>query len=281
MTLCMAVACVHEDEPRIVLCNDWKEEVDGIGSSEMTDKQSWVADGWPCLNAGDGNRIEDLLRVYRSHLAKTPLDENNYVDELKAPAQLFKGQLAESYVQQMLGVSYDYFLRYGKRRFPEDFFREQISNISKIKLNASLIICGFIAGSPIGNIKSGLFPVICVVEDNDQHDDVVREEVHFASIGSGVYTASAALYNRGAHEEMLLMGAIYSVFEAHAWSEKVPGVGEGISIDVLEPGGVLRPLSDEGYDYCEFLWKKFGPKPVIEKRHKTLFESKDSYFDAP
>lgn len=74
------------------------------------------------------------------------------------------------------------------------------------------------------------------------------------------------------------MGAIYSVFEAHRLSEKVPGVGESLSIDVLEPGGILRGLSDEGYDYCEFLWKKFGPKEVRE-RHKDIFEMKEDYLE--
>jgi hypothetical protein len=177
-------------------------------------------------------------------------------------------------------MSYSYFLEHGKDRLPEDFFRDRISYISRIKLQASLIIAGFIRGEEIGDFESGLFPVICVVEDNEEHEDVVREEVHFASIGSGSWVANASLYNRGVHDEMSVLGAVYAVFEAHRWSEKVPGVGESISISILEPPGVLRSLSDEGYEYCESLWKKFGPKEV-KKIHKSLFELKEEYLEKP
>lgn len=193
MTLCMAVACDQEDEPRIVLCNDWKEGSEGIGSAENTDKQTWVADQWPALTAGNSSQIEEMLRLYRSHLSRTSLTENNYLDEFKEPAKQFKGVLAEDYIQQLLGVSYSYFLEYCKVRFPDDFFRDRTTEVSRIKIQASLIIAGFLPGSSIGNVRGGLFPVICVVEDDAAHTNVVREETHFASIGSGTWIANAAL----------------------------------------------------------------------------------------
>jgi hypothetical protein len=280
VTLCMAVACEHEDEPRIVLCNDWKEEVQGVGSSEHTDKLNWIADGWPVLTAGTSSQIEDLIRLYRTHLAKTTLTELNFVDELKHPAQMFKGALAEDYIQQMMGMSYSYLLDHGKNRLPEEFFRERISEVARLKIQASLIITGFLEGAAIGSMTKGMFPVICVVEDNDEHENVVREEIHFASIGSGAWTANASLYNREVNSEMPLLAAIYSVFEAHRWSEKVPGVGESLSIDVLEPGGILRGLSNEGSEYCEFLWKRYGPKEP-KKKDKALFDMKEDYLDPP
>lgn len=278
MTLCMAIACEHKEEPRIVLCNDWKEESQGIGSAEHTDKQNWIADGWPVLTAGKSSQIEELVRLYRSHMAHTNLTENNYLDEFKEPAKQYKGVLAEDYIQHLLGVGYAYFLEHGKNRFPDEFFRDHVSEIGQIKIEASLIIAGFLQGDKIGNFSKGLFPVICVVEDNGEHDGVVHEEIHFAAIGSGTWTANAALYNRGAHDEIPVMLAVYAAFEAHKLSEKVPGVGESVSIDVLEPEGVIRPLSDEGYEYCEFLWRKFGPKELRE-RHKSLFEIKEDYLE--
>ena len=278
MTLCMAVACTHEGEPRIVLCSDWREESQGIGSSEYTNKLNWVHDKWPALTAGTASQIEELLRCYRVHMKNAELTEFNYLDELKKPAHEFKAKLSDDYVRQVLGISYVELLRHGKEKLPDEVFRERISEISRIKIQAHLIVAGFLKGKAMGDIKSDLFPVICVVEDSDSHEEVVREEVHFASIGSGCYTSNAALYNRGANETMSLLPAIYCVWEAHRLSMNVPGVGEDISIDVLEPDGVLRELSDEGYDYCDFLWKKFGPREFQEK-HKTLFDMKDDFLE--
>ena len=275
MTLCMAVACELEDEPRIVLCHDWKEESDSIGSFEHTDKLTWVHDKWPTLTAGSSSRIEEILRLYRRHLKHTVLTEDNYFAEFKAPAQLFKAALADDYIQQMLGITYPYFLEFGKERLPEEIYRDRLAEIGRMTLQASLIIAGFLPGTPLGPLIPGLFPVICVI-DGESFTDAVREETHFASIGSGTFTANAALYNRGAHEDMPLLGAIYAAFEAHRMSQSVPGVGDAMSIDVLEPGGIVRDLSDEGYDYCEFLWKKFGPKGINEKQ-KTLFQMKDEF----
>ncbi len=278
MTLCMAVACEHEDRPRIVLCNDWKEELPGIGSGEYTDKLHWIGKNWPVLSSGTSSRIEELVGIYINHLSKTKLTEHNYLEELKTPAKQFKGVLAEDYIQQLLGMPYSHFLEYGKERLPEDFFRERVSEIGRITLGASLIITGFLLGEAIGDLQAGSFPIICVVDGDSQQDDMVREEIHFASIGAGTYAANAALYNRSVNDEMPLLGAIYAVFEAHRWSEKVPGVGKSISIDILEPPGILRTLSEAGYDYCEFLWRRFGPREV-QQRKQSLFEMKDEYFE--
>ena len=43
-----------------------------------------------------------------------------------------------------------------------------------------------------------------------------------------------------------------------------------------KPHGGLHSLTDEGYNYCEFLGKRFGPRAIL-KKHKDLFESKDEF----
>jgi hypothetical protein len=72
------------------------------------------------------------------------------------------------------------------------------------------------------------------------------------------------------------MYTIYSVFEAKRFADRVPGVGEMMTIDVLEPGGAIRSLSDAGYAYCETLFRRYGPRRV-PKGHKDKFEMKDEY----
>jgi hypothetical protein len=84
---------------------------------------------------------------------------------------------------------------------------------------------------------------------------------------------------------------IYSVFEAHRFASgsRVPGVGEAMTIDVLEPGGLdqqgnampayIRTVSEAGYAYCEKLYSRFGPRAVT-KVHKDKFEMKDEFLEA-
>jgi hypothetical protein len=279
MTVCIAAACGHEDEPRIVLCHDWQQEIEGLGSSETRNKMDWVKDGWPVLEADLLNRAESLIRIYVDHLANVDLTEENVFSEMKVPAQQFKGILADDYIRQLLGIDYNYFLQYGKERFPADFFREKMNEVSQITLGASLIIAGFVPCKKIGPYSQGLSSTICVVEDSLRHNDTVRIETDFAAIGSGSDAAIAAMFHRGQHWERNLMYTIYSVFEAKRYAEGVPGVGPDIvSIDVLEPQNVIRSLSDAGYEYCESLWTRFGPRAMREK-HKAKFEMKDEYLE--
>ncbi len=136
----------------------------------------------------------------------------------------------------------------------------------------------------IGPYSEGLQPFLVVVEDSEEHKDVVRLETDFATIGSGGPNASASLFYRDQHWERPLLYTIYSVFEAHRFASgsKVPGVGELLTIDVLEPGGSeparIRTLSEAGYEYCEKLYSRFGPR-AIRKIRKDKFDMKDEFLE--
>ena len=186
MTLCIAAACEHGPEPRIVLCTDWQQQMEGIGGAETRNKQDWVKDGWPVLESDTLCHAEALIGVYVNHLESVELTEYSILSEMKVPAQQYKGILANDYIQQTLGVDYNYFLQYGKQRFPDhEFFRDKLQEVSQIKLGASLIISGFIRCQRIGPYSEGLQPFIVVVQDDEEHKDVVRLETDFACIGSG------------------------------------------------------------------------------------------------
>src|SRR5271166_2280901 len=146
MTLCIAVACKIANSPRLVLCTDWKEEVEGIGSAEISNKLDWIKDGWAALTAGTASRCDELVGLYTKHLYRANITLDNILEEMKKPAQMHKGALAEDYIQQLLGMPYSHFLKTGKEQLPEDFFREKVSDIGRIKLGASLIIAGFVQG---------------------------------------------------------------------------------------------------------------------------------------
>ena len=280
MTLCIAVACEMGlgREPRIVLCTDWQQEMEGIGAAENRNKLSWVKEGWPVLIADILCHAAGLTDEYGAHLGKIVLDRENVLSELKKPAQRYKRILANDYLNQLVGFDYNEFLE-RKAQFPDEFFRERIDEISRIKLGASLIISGFVECGTNMPLNTVMQPCLCVVEDSEDHHDVVRLEQDFAAIGSGAFVATAVLFWRAQHWERDLLPTIYSVFEAHrvASSSKVPGVGENMTIDVLA-NGEIREVSEEGYSYCEYLYSRFGPR-AVRKKDLPKFEMKEEYLD--
>jgi hypothetical protein len=280
MTLCMAAACQHNGEPRIVLCTDWQQQVEGIGGAENRNKMEWIKAGWPALIADVLCHADALIDEYSTHLARVTLHGSNVFTELKKPAHAYKRALAADYIKQLLGVDYDFFLQQGKEKFPDEYLRERVEEVSRIKLGVSLIIAGFVACvNLLAPKKTKMQTCLCVVEDSDEHQDVVRIEQDFAAIGSGAYVASAALFHRSQNHERDLMPTIYTVFEAHRFAagSKVPGVGEAMSIDVLEPNGI-RLLSQKGFMQCEHLYSKFGPRNIKE-RHIEMFEMDEKFLE--
>jgi hypothetical protein len=283
VTLCIAAACLDGDEPKVVLCTDWREEVEGVGSAETSDKLTFIKDGWLALLAGDGAAGDALVSVYQTELGDTTLTQANLLTELEKPMHKRKQCLADSYTRQTLGMAYSEFLRYGKQKFPEDFFKEHISQIMKIRLDASLIICGFVDEYDHVDKKTEKWPWLVRVQDdpwNPQNNLTI--EADFTAIGSGADSALASLYRREQQSELSLMHTIYFLYEAKRLSEGVPGVGESISIDVLDQDGNVASLTDEGYDKCDELFRRFGPRMIDNENdtHRLKFKMKAEYTDS-
>lgn len=266
MTLCIAAICDDNEgtDPKIVLCSDLERGIEGIGSSETEDKVGFVRPGWPALIAGTISKANELLAVYAGYLSKhfTEIDEFNLLDHLRKPTHLQKEGLVNHYLQQTFAFSRDYFYKHGKAKFPESFVSAQEDVISRIKLDASLIIAGFAEQIDfVDNIKSPR-PFLCVVDDL-RADDVALE-FEYDAIGSGNHTALSTLFRREQDSVNSLAKTLYNVYEANCLSDKVPGVGKKyINIAILYSDGKLRSLSGAGYEYLgEKFKKKFGPRRI-------------------
>jgi 20S proteasome alpha/beta subunit len=265
VTLCIAAACFDGDAPKIVLCTDWKDEMEGIGSAETIDKLSFIRDGWVALVAGDAPDSEALVTLYRNQLGDVDLTRANFFDELKRPMHERKRILADDYTRQLLGINYEEVLQRGSETFGVEFVQQHLAEIKQLRLGASLILCGFLDGYDYVAKKIEKRPVIVVVEDSPKPQDNFTIQSDFAAIGSGSYAALAALYNREQEADFSLLETIYYLYEAKVLSEKVPGVGESVSIDVLHADGSVTSLSDDGYDKCDELFRRFGPRLVTDK----------------
>lgn len=280
MTICIAAMCQQDednDEPRIVLCYDWKAEQE-YGASETSDKMRDLPNNWVALMAGDMPRAEELVAQYETHLRsfKEAVDDAELFTEMKKPARKQKENLATDYIWQTMGVSYADLVSPDKK-FPESIVELRLNEVAQIRLRATLIIAGFAATNQGEELRKRL-PYIFVVDDQDNHQDVVRPEENFAAIGNGSYVAIPALHQREQQDDMPLMQTIYNVMEAKKLSQVVPGVGEATELDVLYPDGRLMRWSESLYQRLNKLFKKLGPTlELSEKESKQLFEFRDEY----
>jgi hypothetical protein len=120
-------------------------------------------------------------------------------------------------------------------------------------------------------VRASRKPLICRIDA----DCEVSVSDHFECIGSGGFVARPQLLRRSYQSDVSLMDSIYRVYEAKALAEIVPSVGETTSIDILYPDGKLEQLSDAGHSKVNSMFKRFGPKPNVEKPRleKKYFDS--------
>lgn len=280
MTVCIAAVCQHDDEPRIVLCSDWKGE-EGFGGSETTDKWRSLPKGWEVLLAGDVSRAEELIARYEDHLEQMtdPATDNALFEEMKKPAHEHKARLVDDYIRQMFGISYTDFL--SSTTLPHEFVAKQLDEIARISLGTQLILAGFVkkTSDKTTDIYSHLF---VVGEENtpSAQANPVRIADNFAAIGTGAYVAIPVMHQHEHDSDKSLMETIYTVFEAKRLSEIVPGVGTATSVEVMEPNGSVKLLSEAGFKRCLELFSKLGPKlNVREKTAKKYFELREDFFE--
>jgi len=282
MTLCIAANCLDGDEPKIVMCTDWREEYPWIGSHENADKLDFVKDGWPVLLSGEGPSEKALVSVYQQALKNVEFRQENIFEKLKAPIETRKSQMANDYTTQTLAMSHEDFLKEGRSRLPKSLFTRHANAIETIRLGASLIICGFIDAYDFVDRKMEPTAVIATVDDAaDSPEKVFSIHQDFAAIGSGYSSALGVLCRRGQSSDDSLLQTIYVVYEAKALSETVPGVSRSLAIDVLSSDGTMQSLSDEGYKVCAKLYSRFGPRPIKQETEKQqmMFKMESRYLE--
>jgi hypothetical protein len=264
MTLCIAAACEHEGKPAVVLCSDWHGETE-VAGAETTDKFRWVKDGWPSLIAGNVSKADELVESYERHLEKKNLTRLNVIQELKTPLHQRKAELADEYVQRLLGISYREFLQNGKDQLPSEFFQQTLSAITGLGLECELIIAGCVQDDDDDPLTE--------IFRTDAWGNISREQ-NFSAIGSGAHVASAALFQREHDSSVKLMNALYNVFEAKRLGEISPGVGLSTTIDVLLSDGTVRAISDECFDALDKLFRRYGPRRISKD-----FEFQSEFLD--
>jgi len=171
----------------------------------------------------------------------------------------------DAYVFATLGVTYADFLNRTCTQFPESVVTATFSEIRKMRIDASLIVAGFV---PKGK---SVKPLICKIDRNGG----VSISEHFECSGEGQVVASPTLLRREYNSSVSLMDAAYRLYEAKKLSEVYTSVSEDTSVDILYPDGKLEQFSDSGHDKLISMFKTFGPKKNIKfpKLAKKYFDS--------
>lgn len=253
MTLCVAAECIHKGEERLVFAKDFAVETE-IAGAEIEAKWTRIGKAdYPALVAGSLSRALELAGLISDRLDSDVSDSETLIQIARSGVKEFKYKLADEFVGSRLGIGYDRFLAEGARMLPAETHREMFDGISAITLGCSLLWLPFDADS-----------ATLIVRINDS--GLVERCSHFAAIGSGMYIAEAALFQREQSNEMSLGETIYHVYEAMKLGSAAPGVGEKFSLHIVSPqtsssGQVKWQWITEEYDkYMDRMFEKFGPK---------------------
>lgn len=72
VTVCIAVACQEQDEPRIVLCSDTRLDYEYCGSTNTTVKVDVLGYGWCAQMAGEWSGVKELCAILKRRVQKFP-----------------------------------------------------------------------------------------------------------------------------------------------------------------------------------------------------------------
>lgn len=262
MTLCIAAACREyaEDGPlggeeRVVLAHDHRVET-WTFSAETEYKFDYLHNHWVALLAGTVSQARELMDIYRPLFRKVEFTDENCLENLRKPPAEMRRRMANAYTHARHAISYEEFLKNGKCQLPDDLYRQTAEDISRLQINAELILVGyFLNAFHIFRFSNGeILP----------HPD-------FATIGSGSHIADSSLYQREHQKLNSVASAAYSVYEAKRLGEIAPGVGKKTTYSILVP-----PVNPEAYleqrqcsaevgeAFLQRQFKQFGPRAFKE-----------------
>ncbi len=249
MTVCIAASSSTAVAPNhIVLCTDWLGS-NALGASETLLKLRRIADDWWCLTSGNENEIASMVQILRKAFgSQQTIDETNVSELVRSALSVRKSEKISEIVGGRYGMTSAQFIEKGKDILPDLEYRNVWMDIRSTKLDARLILAGFVDGFP------------CIVETDQTGGVVLREE--YSAIGEGAILAHATLLNRDYTDVIGFNNILYRVYEAKKASEAVRSVGSSTLIQVICSDGSVQDVSSDGYIELERLRKEYGPKPL-------------------
>jgi hypothetical protein len=214
--------------------------------------------------------IDQTLRQRSSPIGQDYVAPN-WAEILKDAVLKQKHRIANEMVAGRFGITYDQLIKIGNQKFPPDVYRDIISEISRTSLDCWLLVIAFSQTDPrIFRINAS---------------GMVERCTNFAAIGTGIYLAESALFQRSHRSTNDLGTTIYNVFEAMRVGSNAPGVGDQFEIAIVEWDYWEESATNEGnikwsflslpyYELLERKFKRFGPQPtgIVRIRPRLIQE---------
>ena len=98
-------------------------------------------------------------------------------------------------------------------------------------------------------------------------DDKARVSIEedFAIVGEGLYLATSSLLQREYLDTFDFEKALYCVYEAKRYAERVASVGEYTSIRVLSSDGTRKIVNLETREKLGKIFLEYGPKNLTDE----------------
>lgn len=266
-TICIAVKCQENGQPRLVLCSDTRITMEGVARWDGVQKVYAIGREWVGMFAGSTTKAKELVDKYVPYLTtNVHIDHALALEQLRQPLRQQRRSDIEEYVQGQIGMSFQEFLD-KKDAFPPAAREDLLAQIRALKPSYELIIAGFIGnagGATIpGNVVSRLYSM-------EYSSGSLVEQDAFSAIGCGWSAALSTLSRRNCSGGLDIHEAIYYVYEAKKDSEIIDGVGPDTYMLLLAPVDSrdvcpMRTIGAEGWDILNRQHRKFGRRQFSKK----------------
>lgn len=202
-----------------------------------------------CLIAG----CDTEMVAFLVHLSKE-LSDIAVTDEVTVPVAVrkaitaMKNEKADELLQGRWGMSFSEF-RSNRSQIPEDHYRRDMEVVASTRLNGECILVGFDGNG---------FPLLVQINS----DWSVQIQDDFAVVGEGALLAQSVLMHRQHSSVSPLSEALYCVYEAKKYAERVVSVGKYTHLSVYDKDWGSVRLDNKAKAQLEGLFLEYGPKDL-------------------
>ena len=233
-----------------------------MSADSIAVKSHYIAQDWGLMWAAeDASHVTPIWEMTRGSLA--PVRMHVHCDAVAGTvAGAYQRQLQEEATSRYLsryGLTMAKFLADGNKLFPQAQYEEMHREIRNLRLGCDFIGYGFDDGPHIFRVSE---PGKITYED----------EVGFAAIGSGWYSAIGTMFFHSVNKAMDLWEVVYHVLEAKFMAESAPGVGEQTHAEILNFDGSTTYIVEPAIEDLRKMWKKSGMPRVPRNAEEQVTE---------
>lgn len=267
MTVCIAAICDAEDEDYIVTVSDTKLTTGYYSSDAATLKLRNITHKWKCLIAGKFAQHRPLLTKIQDLIAECGYFSCDAISKACTDAFIWENRrLAEEKLLAQYALNMKEFVN-SRQALGDIVYERILEQISKVKLDCELIVCGF------DDDDDGHVFVLGNPSEDNPSFITDCDYPGFAAIGTGSYLADSYLHGVRQNRAEVLPLTIYNAMHAKFLSEAATDIGEETYVHVFGKYGKPLDLPIGLGSEVRRKWKEDGQPKIIKSVIKPIIES--------